>query len=441
MRGTIRLHRLVGLAAALLLVLAVGASAASAEVLKNKQTGETITGTVTDQKINGKNVFMLISGQTIFLDLSEWERVDADGTATDAASPAAASPAAASAPGEYARKAYVFPLRGVIEDHAMVEALERGLGEAKRQNVAVVILRMDTPGGRVDLTEKIIQTLEKVDWAPVVALVEGGDKRALSAGTYICLATRKIYMAPGTTIGAATPYSKNVKTGAAQVDAKLTSAFRARFRSLAETHGYPPALVDAMVDSKVSIVQVFVSGKQMIVTEEEAKNLEDAHRSDGLFKRGKVISRAGEPITLTSNEAAEFGICAAVVSGPQDVLRRMGLGDSEIIEAAWVPSWIEQLNKDRKARIEAYANAFKAEMTKAKAFYDLAVASGTKPDVRNNINQCMTHIKESRRILSVLEKMAVDEKYDMTSVKDLIADRKRDLDALLTRLDVLRKNL
>jgi len=434
--------RLLLSAAAVLLAAALAALTAEGAVLKNKKTGETIRGTLQSQKINGKNVFSLNDGGTVFIDLADWEAVEGDGAAPAAPSAApGAAPVGASAGALAARKAYVFPITGAIENHAQVEALERGLEEAKRQNVAIVILRMDTPGGRIDLADQIIQALGKVDSAPVVSFIEGGSRRALSAGAYICLATQKIFMAPGTTIGAATPFRQSVRTGAPQIDAKLTSAFRARFHSLAQARGYPTALVDAMVDFNVSVVQVFVNDKPMLVTADEAGRLESAHKADGLFKRGKVVNKPGELITLTSDEAAGFGVCAAVVSNAQDLLIRMRLGGCEVVNAAWVPAWIERLAKERTATVTALVNSFKTEMVKARAFYDVAAVSPTPADALNNINQCMNRIKEGRRILSQLEKLAADERYDVDAPPGLIAERKSELDGILTRLDVLRKKL
>jgi hypothetical protein len=51
---------------------------AEAAVIKNKATGETLKGTLTDQQINGLRVFVLPSGGKKFLNMDEWEIVEAD---------------------------------------------------------------------------------------------------------------------------------------------------------------------------------------------------------------------------------------------------------------------------------------------------------------------------------------------------------------------------
>jgi membrane-bound ClpP family serine protease len=132
-------------------------------------------------------------------------------------------------------KVYLIPIYGPIEDYCIVEALEKALSEAKLKKPDVIVFHMNTPGGRVDLTDKMIKLIDSVDWATTAVWVDGPDKKALSAGAYLCLATSKIYMAPGTTIGAATPYSIGF-FGAPEVNEKMVSAFRAKFRSLAQQH-------------------------------------------------------------------------------------------------------------------------------------------------------------------------------------------------------------
>ena len=47
-------------------------------VLKHKETGETIKGTLTEQKINNLTVFKLADGETKFINPDEWETLEAD---------------------------------------------------------------------------------------------------------------------------------------------------------------------------------------------------------------------------------------------------------------------------------------------------------------------------------------------------------------------------
>ena len=89
---------------------------------------------------------------------------------------------------------------------ATAEYIARGISEAGERGDECLILRLDTPGGLLESTKRIVQSLYASS-VPVVVYVGPAGATATSAGCFITLASDVAAMAPGTSIGAAHPVS------------------------------------------------------------------------------------------------------------------------------------------------------------------------------------------------------------------------------------------
>ncbi|MBI2447283.1 MAG: ATP-dependent Clp protease proteolytic subunit, partial [Candidatus Omnitrophica bacterium] len=80
--------------------------------------------------------------------------------------------------------------------------IKRSVEEAKKSDAKAVIFELDTPGGRVDAAEEILEYIRSLK--PILTIAFINDE-ASSAGAFISFGCDKIVMAPGSSIGSAEP--------------------------------------------------------------------------------------------------------------------------------------------------------------------------------------------------------------------------------------------
>jgi membrane-bound serine protease (ClpP class) len=133
------------------------------------------------------------------------------------------------------RAGLLLELEGVLTT-AMGEYLDRGLAQAEAQEVDLVIIRLDTPGGEVGLLLDMVQSI-RASRVPVVVYVAPQGAMAASAGTVITLAGHASAMAPETVIGAASPVGGQGEDLNETLEAKAKQLLMATVRSLTERRG------------------------------------------------------------------------------------------------------------------------------------------------------------------------------------------------------------
>ncbi len=135
----------------------------------------------------------------------------------------------------------------------MVEYLERGIKQAEREGGEALIFQIDTPGGSIDLMNRMVQAI-RGSYVPVVVYVAPRGAIAGSAGTVITLAGHLAVMAPETTIGAASPVGMQGEDLGDTIETKEKEILKATIRGLVAHRGEEARnLAEATIESAKAV--------------------------------------------------------------------------------------------------------------------------------------------------------------------------------------------
>ena len=174
---------------------------------------------------------------------------------------------------------WIIPIRGDIMP-SLAAFVRRETRKALNSGVGTIIFEIDTFGGRVDSTLQITSFIMSIRNAKTVAWIGSSEATmgiSWSAGAIIAFACSEIYMAPGSSIGAAAPVS-----GAGEsAGEKAVAAIRSQVAALAERNGHPVGLALAMVDYDIELWEVRVGDETRAMTLTELERLERDRRDSG----------------------------------------------------------------------------------------------------------------------------------------------------------------
>jgi membrane-bound serine protease (ClpP class) len=162
--------------------------------------------------------------------------------------------------------------------------------KASLENADIVLIKMNTFGGLVNFADSIRRTILDSPIKTIVYI----DHNAASAGALIALACDRIYMAKGSSIGAASVVNQ---TGEVMPE-KYQSYMRGLMRATAEAKGRNPEIAEAFVDPDVDL---------------------------------PAIKPKGKVLTLTSSEAVEVGISDGIVKDIQELFSVEGISNPQVI--------------------------------------------------------------------------------------------------------------
>ncbi len=131
-----------------------------------------------------------------------------------------------------------------------VEIVTEALEQARTENAAAVVIRLNTPGGLLSATQQIIQEIVSSP-VPVITYVGPSGGRAASAGFMILIAGDIAAMAPGTNTGAAHPVMLGGGKMNEVMNQKVENDAAAAVRAIADKRGRNSELAQqAVIESK-----------------------------------------------------------------------------------------------------------------------------------------------------------------------------------------------
>lgn len=131
--------------------------------------------------------------------------------------------------------------------------IDRGIEEAKSRGASALVLILDTPGGLVDATLKILTSLSASE-VPIITFVTPQGAIAASAGAFILLGGNITAMSPGTTTGAAMPVTITPgEEGTQTADDKTILFLAGHIKSIAEANDRPGDIAERFVTENLTL--------------------------------------------------------------------------------------------------------------------------------------------------------------------------------------------
>jgi membrane-bound serine protease (ClpP class) len=175
---------------------------------------------------------------------------------------------------------------------ASSDYLQGAIAQSESDGAEALLIELDTPGGLLSSTKDIIQAMLNAE-VPVIVFVSPKGAWAASAGTFITLAGHIAAMAPGTSIGAASPISASGGGGTREEDDERS---------------------DVSMEKAEKMTMAFMES----IANERNRNVEWA------------LSAVREAEAIAQDEALELGVIDLVASDRADLLKQINGMEIEV---------------------------------------------------------------------------------------------------------------
>ncbi len=226
----------------------------------------------------------------------------------------------------------VFSISGSMSLEMETDTFEEEILAESNKGPLFILIEIDTPGGRVDLSRRIGAAISQTTNCLTVAFIAGSKcGGAYSGGVAVALACDGIFMAPNTSIGAASvvasykdgPTIDLKKVFGETVAEKTRSVWRNYLASLAQQNDRPSALARAMENKEIEVAEVMRFGQRLFI--------ETVNKRSG-DEVVKTWCKKGTLLTLPAVDAFECGICDGMVASRSELLSHLEAGEAEVVK-------------------------------------------------------------------------------------------------------------
>jgi membrane-bound serine protease (ClpP class) len=225
---------------------------------------------------------------------------------------------------------------------SMSEYLKRGIRLAEQEEAELLIFRLNTPGGSVDIMQGMVESI-RASAIPVVVYVAPRGAMAGSAGTVITLAGHAAAMAPETAIGAASPVGPEGQELGETSAAKTKNILKATVRSLAERRGQAAVeLAESTIESAAaaSASEALSAGMVDFIAQDQADLLRQLDGFTVQLASGERTLETSEA-TVTDLRPSLIEQILSILTNPNIVFLLLTIGvQAIIIELSSPGGWV-----------------------------------------------------------------------------------------------------
>ncbi len=241
--------------------------------------------------------------------------------------------------------AYRFTLTGPI-DAGMKESTARIVADAARNKATLFFLTLEVTGGDPqaarELAEKLIELQQGDAGLRVVAFV---PDTAPDTAFIVALGCSEIVLSKRKDVGdgaanEATLGDFDTSAGKQMVASNL-DFWRGSLRDLADRQGYPPLLIDAMLQPELSVLQVRKKTDRRVKRLMLESEYEEDKAKAGEWVVEKAVKGKGVPFKLTASLAEELGVARFTTErrDPAELYAKYGVDPAKVRDGT--PAWLD----------------------------------------------------------------------------------------------------